>query len=446
LALYACDANPWIPAAASARARLICYQARPSFHDFERTNEHHAFLGWLIDTLKSNEIDALLVSGDVYDTANPSSQSQKMLNTFIKNAHLEMPHLQMIITGGNHDSGSRLEGPKVLAEAFNASILGNLPVTSKEDTFVIDWDKSIFKLKNKEGKVEALVGAVPFVRPAEWSVFRAKAEENYESQDYSNCMKSLYEELFEKMQGMQSEGEKLIAMGHLTLSGGSISELSERRLVIGGEESLSSSIFNEGFDYVALGHLHKAQKVGRESIRYSGSPLPLSYSEKNYKHQVVIIDTEKKESFKIIQVPRKIELLSIPGKALPKEEALIALSEWQPQIQSENPEEWPYLIVPVSLTKADPNLMVDIQEAVKFKPLRLCHIAPEFPELNKEDIDLQLETSAGLKNLNPTKIFNHVLQRSLSEEELENKEHQQRLSDAFAEVLEESRHFQKEQP
>lgn len=409
------------------------------FHDFERTLEHEAFLAWLIETLKANSVDVLIVSGDVYDTANPSSLSVKMLTRFIKEANAVLPDLQMIITGGNHDSGSRLEGPKVLAEAFNAHIVGNLPIVAADDQFAVDWEETIIPVKSKEGEVKALVGAIPFVRPAEWSVFKQKAQDKYENQDYASCMQVLYEELYEQMKSKQKSDVKLVAMGHLTMRGGSISGNSERRLVIGGEESLSADIFNNDFDYVALGHLHKAQRVGNDHIRYSGSPLPLSYSEKNYKHQVVLLDTEDWDNIEIIEVPRKIDLISVPPKALPKEEVLEAILNWESDVELENPDEYPYLIVPVKLDKPDSNLVVDIQNALKDKPLRLCQIAPELPELDSKDVDLQLETSAGLQNLDPSRIFKHVLQKKLTPESLEEDGQEDKLISAFDEILEQSR-------
>jgi DNA repair protein SbcD/Mre11 len=411
------------------------------FHDFERTLEHEAFLKWLIETLEEKAVDVLIVSGDVYDTANPSALSVKMLTRFIKEAHTVLPKLQMVITGGNHDSGSRLEGPKVLAEAFKAHIIGNLPIVPGADGFVVDWEQSIIPLKNSEDQVEALVGAIPFVRPADWSIFRQKAQEKYENQDYATCMQVLYEELYENMKLLQTkqEGEcKLVAMGHLTMRGGSISGNSERRLVIGGEESLSTDIFDEGFDYVALGHLHKAQRVGREHIRYCGSPLPLSYSEKDYNHQVVMLDTENWDEIEIIKVPRKVDLISIPAKAMQKEDVLEAIANWQPEVELENPDEHPYLIVPVKLDKPDSSLMVDIQNALKDKPLRLCHIAPELPELNVNEVDLHLETSVGLQNLDPNRIFKHELQKKLIPELLENEKYKESLMTAFDEILEQS--------
>lgn len=252
-------------------------------------------------------------------------------------------------------------------------------------------------------------------------------------------MQVLYEELYEQMKSKQEPNVKLVAMGHLTMRGGSISGNSERRLVIGGEESLSADIFNDDFDYVALGHLHKAQRVGNEHIRYSGSPLPLSYSEKSYKHQVVLLDTENWDDIEIIEVPRKIDLISVPAKALPKEEVLEAILNWEADVELENPNEYPYLIVPVKLDKPDSNLVVDIQNALKDKPLRLCQIAPELPELDSKVVDLQLETSAGLQNLDPSRIFKHVLQKKLSPESLAENGQEDKLISAFDEILEQSR-------
>lgn len=384
-----------------------------SFHDFDREYEHQCFLNWLSQLLVDGDFDLLLLSGDVFDHANPSTQAQKMLHEFIVQTKMKHPKLQMVLTAGNHDSAARLEMTKAYAEALGVFLLGSPPRLQLEDlTWTLDLDSLIMRFPMDQNSTLWCM-ALPYLRPEDWSFYRSGQDEG---DHYGSCMKVLHQRIYERICAQKSPQDRVLAMGHLHLSGGEISSLSERRVYIGGEEALHKSIYNSEIDYVALGHLHKAQKIGEEHVRYSGSPLPLSFSEMNYKHQVVQIDMDSQNrEIKIIPIPRFVPLLQIPAQALPKNEVLKAIAELP--IEEDLPfEQWPYLKIMVKIQQYDPDLAVEIEEALRALPYRLCKMELITENQNNTPQQLQLLSSVGLEQLQPRLIFNDLLQSKSCEE------------------------------
>ena len=136
-----------------------------TFFGYDREEEHDAFLSWLVEALVEHEADVLLVSGDVFDVANPSASAQRRFYGFLREANRRNPHLQIVITAGNHDSAARLESPLPLLEELNTSIVGVVRRTAEG---VIDFDALTIPLYNKEGRREAWCLAVPYLRQGDY--------------------------------------------------------------------------------------------------------------------------------------------------------------------------------------------------------------------------------------------------------------------------------------
>src|SRR5690606_4373168 len=134
------------------------------FHEYDRTYEHQQFLDWLVQTLQREEVDVLLISGDVFDLSNPSAATIRQFYTFLNRATNACPDIQVVITAGNHDSASRLESPKPLLESSNIHIIG---VVEKDDSGAIDYDKLLIPLM-KHGAIKAWCMAVPFLRMGDY--------------------------------------------------------------------------------------------------------------------------------------------------------------------------------------------------------------------------------------------------------------------------------------
>ncbi|MFV0471183.1 MAG: exonuclease SbcCD subunit D C-terminal domain-containing protein [Paludibacteraceae bacterium] len=272
----------------------------------ERKEEHIAFLEWLLKTIKENSINLLLIAGDVFDTASPSSTAQKMYYDFlIKVRNSGCDHV--IVIGGNHDSPSFLNAPKDILLALNVSVTGNASENIEDEINVI---------KNAEGKPCAIVCGVPFLR--ERDIVRFTEGENYSdrSKRINENIKKHYEEiamLAEKKRNESGKNIPILATGHLSVAGGKRNEDDGvRETYIGNIEAVGSDIFPEVFDYVALGHYH-IPAVVKDHIRYCGSPIPMGFGESRQNKCVYIINFEHGRDIKTVSIPVFQKLESIVG-------------------------------------------------------------------------------------------------------------------------------------
>jgi len=276
-----------------------------TLHGVSRHTEHQQFLNWLLAELLDKQADALIVAGDIFDSANPSAQAQAQLYEFLVSAKKQQSALDIILVGGNHDSATRLDAPSSILNALGVHVVGGL----RRDNQAIDWRRLIVPLTNAQGEIKAWCGAMPFLRNADLP--------NSEDDDpLVTGVKSLYDELFSQLQSHAQHGESLIMTGHCYMVNGNVSELSERKILGGNQHALPVELFSNAVDYVALGHLHLAQTVGaNEHIRYSGSPIPLSFDESHYVHSVLQVEVTAGQGVAItkLKIPRSIELLRIPN-------------------------------------------------------------------------------------------------------------------------------------
>ncbi len=349
-----------------------------TLHQYERGFEHARLLDWLLDTLEAERIDALLIAGDIFDHTNPSATSQQQLYRFLQQARLRVPHLAIVMTAGNHDSPGRIEAPGPLLSLLDASAIGAVGPfgRSAEDP---DWeaqlDRLIVPLRDRTGQIAAWCIALPFLRPADLPRVEKDAVDAEDGDAYLAGMTELHRRAWQLASAKRMPGQAVIAMGHCHLRGGQVSEESERRLVVGGSEVLPSALFDPGIAYVALGHLHLAQRVGGdETRRYCGSPLPMSFSEVDYPHQVLLVELadEAVASVRELRVPRAVELLRVPKQPAPLEQVLAALKALDLPALPE--AEQPYLQVRVRLSQPEPGLRASIEAALAGKPVRLVRI------------------------------------------------------------------------
>ena len=351
-----------------------------TLHQYERGYEHARFLDWLLDTLEAEQVDALLIAGDVFDNTNPSAASQQQLYRFLQQARRRVPHLAIVMTAGNHDSPGRIEAPGPLLSLLDASAIGAVgrPLEHSADAGAEEaadhrLDRLIVPLRDRAGQTAAWCIAMPFLRPADLP--RIEDEDTGKADPYLAGMALLYRQAWQRVQARRSPGQAVVAMGHCHMTGGQVSEESERRLVIGGAEALPASLFDPGIAYVALGHLHLAQRVGGDMTRrYCGSPLPLSFSEVDYPHQVLLVELtgERVTEVRELRIPRAVELLRVPKRPAALEQVLAQLEALD---LPERPEaEQPYLQVRVQLGQPEPGLRARIEAALADKPVRLVRI------------------------------------------------------------------------
>ena len=375
------------------------------FYNHSRQYEHEQFLAWLLDKIKEKQPHALLIAGDIFDVINPASAAQKQLYQFLVDAHDLAPHMQTLMIAGNHDSGYRIEQVEPLLEKYNAQTVG---VIHKNNEGSIDLDRlliPIYDTKNDENKaIVAWCLALPFLRPAEITGF------NEQTTNSQNAIAYLHQQIIAEAIKRKTPDQALILMSHAHMQGGETSD-SERPIIIGNEEALSTALFDDVIDYVALGHLHKPQKVGQENIRYSGSPIPLSFSEINYKHQVVdvtIDPTKTDESrfkFEPIFIPRSVQLHKIKGELTEVFAKLKAL----PSGEIDNIDHREYVDIEYhTAVPPQPNLRQQFEDALPKDRYRLVRISRQYLASEKSNSE---QSQISLEPPTPKKLFEQIWEK-----------------------------------
>lgn len=372
------------------------------FYNHSRHYEHQQFLSWLLTQIQEKQPHALLIAGDIFDVINPGSQAQKQLYQFLADAHRIAPHMQTLMIAGNHDSGYRIEQVEPLLEKYNAKTVG---VVRWNEDKTLDLDRLLLPIYNQNQDIVAWCLALPFLRSAEITGF------NEHTTNSKNAIAYLHQQLIAEAKRRKTPDQALILMSHAHMQGGETSD-SERPIIIGNEEALSTTLFEDAVDYVALGHLHKPQKVGQPHIRYSGSPIPLSFSEINYKHQVVEVkvdptqDTDHRLQFEAVEIPRCIQLHRIRGELNEVLQQLKAL----PHDVVENIDHREYVDIEYySLTPPQPNLRQQFEAALPPDRYRLVRISRQY--VNKDTTDSNTTQQIALEPPTPEKLFQNIWEK-----------------------------------
>jgi exonuclease SbcD len=400
-----------------------------SLHGVSRTDEHRHFLAWLVDTLYVERVDAVIVAGDIFDSANPPGDAVGLYFDFLDHARQRCPDLTIIIVGGNHDSATGLDAPARLLRRGQIHVVGSLPRTGT----ALDFERLLIPIP-KDGAIQAWVVAVPFLR----AQFLQDANAAYDADALCRCVKAVYAEAVCEAQSRCKPGQAIIATGHAYMVGARLSEDSERKIQCGNQLALPMDVIPAGVSYTALGHLHLAQVVaGRENIRYSGSPLPLALSERNYPHQVLLVDFDGQtvRSVRAVRAHRLVDILRIPEDgSLGVQEAMAALNALPPAT-AEPHKRPPYLEVDIQLAGPEPGIRAKIDEALRGKKAQLLKLRVSYlPQAG------QVEAQCDLRELSAEEVFKLTYARKFT-----GNEPSPALKQAFAQLVEAAQHEQ-EQP
>ncbi len=375
-------------------------------HGHDRTYEHARFLDWLLETISARGIDALLIAGDVFDTANPSAASWQLCYRFLARLRARHPRLNVVMVGGNHDSPSKLDAPHELLRAFDLHLVGSVQRCSDGS---LDLERLLVPLTNAEGDIEAWCAAVPYLRSADLRLDAALPEG---MDRLVEGVRQIYRQVLAAMAARRQPGQALVALGHGYLVSGQLSELSERKVLGGNQHALPLDIF-DGADYVALGHLHLAQSL-TPAVHYSGSPLPLSLAEQGYRHQVleVTLAQGRLSAVTPLPVPRTVEMLRLPARAAPL--AVVELALQALELPAVPAEQRPFLEVRVLLEQPEPRLRERILAALAHKPVRLARISIQYPGQGGSAADHL--GAQQLDELTPEAVFRLCYQRQFDGE------------------------------
>jgi len=274
-----------------------------------RYEEFGQFLDWLLAAVQEHAIDALLVAGDVFDTTAPSNKAQGLYYGFLSELRKTCCR-HVVITAGNHDSPTFLEAPRKLLKSFDVHVIGNVPKPI---------EKEVILLRDGHGDPELIVCAVPYLRDHEIRISEAGESLEAKEKKLREGIESHYAKVAAaavQLRDSLPARIPIVAMGHLFTAGGETAEGDGvRSLYVGNLAHVESQIFPPCFDYVALGHLHVPQTVGNsETIRYSGSPIPMGFGEAGQKKSVCIVDwSDETQKLELLKVPLFQKLAQIKG-------------------------------------------------------------------------------------------------------------------------------------
>ena len=275
----------------------------------KRYEELEAFLNWLAGLIENENIDVLLVAGDVFDNSTPSNHAQELYYRFLWRMAASS-HRHVVVTAGNHDSPSFLDAPKELLTFLNVHVVGCASDSPADEVIV---------LSGPDTEPRLIVCAIPYLRDRD--IRTAEAGESVEDKE-SKIMEGIRNhyrlvcDAAEEKRTMLKKSVPIVAMGHLFAAGGQTTDGDGvRELYIGSLAQVRTDVFPESIDYLALGHLHIPQRVGgSDFIRYSGSPLPIGFGEAEQEKSVVLVDfSGNAPKVKNISVPRFQELKTLRG-------------------------------------------------------------------------------------------------------------------------------------
>lgn len=369
-----------------------------------RASEHSAFLHWLTEQAEQLQIDAIIVAGDLFDTATPPSYARELYNQFI--VSLQRCGCQLVVLAGNHDAAAVLNESKGLLHYLNTQVI-TAPAEQPEQQLII--------LKNRQQQPAAILCAIPFLRPRDLLLSQRGQSATDKSSDLQQAIHAHYQTLYtaaELYNSQQQTDLPVIMTGHLTTVGAKTSE-SVRDIYIGTLEALPASAFPPA-DYIALGHIHKSQQINAPGdIRYSGSPIALSFDEANQQKQLWLVEFAGREkTVSSVAIPCFQPLLSITTPlAQLSEKVTQALNNLPPQQR---------LWLEVVVSEQD-GYLSDLQQQVEQQladlPVELLRLRRQ----RKTDVNtLQTDSQISLTELTPEQVWQSRLQlETLSSEQLQ---------------------------
>ncbi|MDO6680733.1 exonuclease subunit SbcD [Oceanobacter sp. 5_MG-2023] len=299
-----------------------------SFFTKSRKAEHQAFLDWLLTQVRRYNIDAVIVAGDVFDTGTPPSYAREMYNRFI--VAISQCHCRLVILAGNHDSVSTLNESRQLVACLDTQVVASIsPLDPHEQLIELEYRHgSEREHGDAAGPVGAIVCAIPFIRPRDVLQSRAGESGLEKRQALGEAIQQHYQRVYQAALALKTSKQldvPIIATGHLTALGVSQSD-SVRDIYIGSLDGFAADGFPPA-DYIALGHIHRPQRVAKsEHIRYSGSPIPLSFDELKTTKQVVMVEFSGSHTVAItpVDVPVFQPMAVIKGDLAAIEQGLLA--------------------------------------------------------------------------------------------------------------------------
>lgn len=373
--------------------------------EYDRSEEQQDFLRQLCHWVAAEQPDALIVSGDVFHYCTPSAAAQRLYTDALVEFHETCPSMQIIITAGNHDSSSKLEINRNLWKYAGVTVVGSI---RRDEAGQVDLERHIVEVKNGCGELKGYVIALPHVYPQN---FPALDEEVPREERQHHFIQTLLNRVEERNQG----NLPVVLMAHLALTGSDITGQDDGR---GGMEYTDIRLMGEGYDYLALGHIHFPQTLPGGRARYCGSPLPVSFDE-SYGHSVSLVELAAHGAMpevRTLPVRNVWPLKVLPSRAVSLEEALEVL-------QAIPDEEKMYVQLHVRIQDVPPAYCMErAYELTRGKQCRFCRYKweREVVETQKEITELDVDR---LQTFSPSQVaaiyYQDKFQRDIAPEMLD---------------------------
>lgn len=353
----------------------------------DRREEHQLALDWLRETIEKEAIDLLIVAGDIFDISNPPSSARTMYYRFLADLRAtDCRHI--VIVGGNHDSPSMLNAPKEILEMLNVHVVGAVTENIEDE---------IIELRNINGQLEAVVAAVPFLRDRDLR-YSVAGETGLERRvKVQEGIIAHFEKVGQAVEKYRDGEVPILVTGHLYAKGAKASDKQDN-IYVGNIENIAGNHFPKIFEYVALGHIHRAQIVGEQQhVRYSGSLIPLSFSEIQDSKivQILTFDIDKKLTIDELKVPRFRELVRFSGDLESVKGKLERFDE------KRKGELKPWIDIEVEMKEFIPNLNGELRAFAKDMWLEILKIRTPRPRQSLE----KLTTETNLDELTTEEVF-----------------------------------------
>lgn len=354
------------------------------FHGNDRLPEHRHFLNWLLDQITTRQPDALLVAGDIFDNGNPSAAAQHAYYEFFAEATRACQDMTVVITAGNHDSSNRLEAPRPLLERYNVEIRGNVrrtwvPSDGEEGasgSWQTDYDDLIIPIQGRGGD-SIVVLAVPYLR-----------SDVVADESYSHGVNRFLRQLTDRARQLYPD-KPTVMMAHLYAHGTDIADNdASEKIIIGGQEEVNIDKWEGHPDYMTCGHIHKRQRVwGTDWARYTGSALPMSFAEKDYRHGVDLLtigqDRQPEVEFVEYRPQHPLRVLPEGDEALPPKKLQKLIVKQLADRQGDKPSEaFEYVELRVLLDKPAPEAIRELESLMATKDAVLCKTQKVIPKLD----------------------------------------------------------------
>ena len=404
-----------------------------TLYDRKRYDEFEKFFTWLLNTLESENIDVLLIAGDIFDNGTPSNKAQELYYKFLCNVNkTKCQHI--VIIGGNHDSASFLNAPQSILKSLDVHVVGAISDNLEDEIIILDILKTpntdLERITNNIPSPEIsklIICAVPYLRDKDIRTVNAGESLEDKAQNLIQGIKEHYsavaelalkkrDEIYKESMGKKPAYIPIIGTGHLFAAGG-IAGDGVRDLYVGSLAYVNIEAFPKCFDYVALGHLHIAQSLGgTEHIRYSGSPIPMGFGEAKQIKKLITVDfPENKPENHIHQEPclagspvkPSINEVSIPNFQMLERISgnLYHITQKIKELKTNHSNAW--LEIEYTGSEIIPDLKIRLDEAILESHLEIRRIKNK--RISENIIESRF-SQENLKDLNPNEVFDKCLE------------------------------------